>query len=136
LPGCAVVVATIRRCLRWKPIAQGYKLIRETIGDRYLLGCGAPLLPSIGYCDAMRISPDVKEDWRDPMVDLIAHDTGYPSAELALHNCLTRAHLHGKWWMNDPDCLLVRRDKSSLSLPEVQTLLSVMSLSGVDVAAQ
>jgi len=32
--------------------------------------------------------------------------------------------------MNDPDCLLVRRDKSSLSLPEVQTLVSVMSLSG------
>ncbi len=109
---------------------QGLQVIRDTIGERFLLGCGAPLLPSIGFCDAMRISPDVKEDWRDPMVDLIAHDTGYPSAELALHNCLTRAHLHGKWWMNDPDCLLVRRDKSSLTLPEVQTLVSVMSLSG------
>ncbi|MBL8633409.1 MAG: alpha-galactosidase [Myxococcales bacterium] len=109
---------------------QGLRVIRDTIGDRFLLGCGAPLLPSIGLCDAMRISPDVKEDWRDPMVDLIAHGTGYPSAEQALHNCLTRAHLHGKWWLNDPDCVLVRRDKSSLTLPEVQTLLSVMSLSG------
>ncbi len=109
---------------------QGLRVIRETIGDRFLLGCGAPLLASVGFCDAMRISPDVKEDWRDPMVELIAHGTGYPSAELALHNCLTRAHLHGKWWLNDPDCVLVRRDKSSLTLPEVQTLLSVMSLSG------
>jgi len=109
---------------------EGLRVIRETIGERFLLGCGAPLVPSIGFCDAMRISPDVKEDWRDPMVDLIAHGTGYPSAELALVNCLTRAHLHGKWWTNDPDCLLVRRDKSRLSLPEVQTLLSVMSLTG------
>lgn len=108
----------------------GLQIIRETIGERFLLGCGAPLLPSIGFVDAMRISPDVKEDWRDDVVDLIAHGTGYPSAELALHNCLTRAHLHNKWWCNDPDCLLVRRDKCSLSLPEVQTLVSVMSLTG------
>lgn len=129
--------AGLRRGRRYDPslspleaYRSGLQLIRETIGDRYLLGCGAPLLPSIGYCDAMRISPDVKEDWRDPLVDLIAHGTGYPSAELALHNCLTRAHLHGKWWVNDPDCLLVRRDHSRLTLPEVQTLLSVMSLSG------
>lgn len=129
--------AGLRRGLRSDPslspleaYRQGLRVIRETIGDRFLLGCGAPLLPSVGFCDAMRISPDVKEDWRDPMVDLIAHGTGYPSAELALHNCLTRAHLHGKWWLNDPDCVLVRRDKSRLTLPEVQTLLSVMSLSG------
>ncbi|HNN49597.1 MAG TPA: alpha-galactosidase [Pseudomonadota bacterium] len=129
--------AGLRRGLRHNPqlsaveaYRQGLRVIRETIGDRFLLGCGAPLVPSIGFVDAMRISPDVKEDWRDDLVDLIAHGTGYPSAEMALHNCLTRAHLHGKWWCNDPDCLLVRRDKSSLSLPEVQTLLSVMSLTG------
>lgn len=109
---------------------QGLRVIRETIGDRFLLGCGAPLLPSVGFVDAMRISPDVKESWRDEHVDLIARGTGYPSAELALHNCLTRAHLHGKWWVNDPDCVLVRRERSSLSLPEVQTLSVLMSLSG------
>ncbi len=37
----------------------GIRLIREAIGaDSYLLGCGAPLLPSIGLFDAMRVSPD------------------------------------------------------------------------------
>lgn len=37
----------------------GIELIREAIGDdAYLLGCGAPLLASIGLFDAMRVSPD------------------------------------------------------------------------------
>ena len=35
-------------------------IIREAIGpDAYLLGCGAPILPSVGLVDAMRIGPDI-----------------------------------------------------------------------------
>lgn len=108
----------------------GLRCIREAIGDRFLLGCGAPLLPSIGVVDAMRISPDVKEVWRDPALALLAGETGHPAAELAILNCLTRAHLHGAFWINDPDCLLVRRDNTKLTLAEVQTLVSVLSLTG------
>lgn len=108
----------------------GLGCIREAIGDRFLLGCGAPLLPSIGVVDAMRISPDVKEVWRDPAIALIAGETGHPAAELSILNCLTRAHLHGVFWINDPDCLLVRRDNTRLTLAEVQTLVSVLSLTG------
>ncbi len=104
--------------------------IRHVIGDRFLLGCGAPLLPSIGIVDAMRISPDVKESWRDPIVGFLARGVGHPSAELALLNCVTRAHLHGVWWLNDPDCLLVREKNSALTLEEVQTLVSILSLTG------
>lgn len=108
----------------------GLGCIREAIGDRFLLGCGAPLLPSIGFCDGMRISPDVKEAWRDPAIGLLTGETGHPSAELAVLNCLLRAGLHGEFWLNDPDCLLVRRERTELTLPEVQTLVSVLSLTG------
>ena len=108
----------------------GLGCIREAIGDRFLLGCGAPLLPSIGVVDAMRISSDVKEVWRDPAIALLAGETGHPAAELAILNCLTRAHLHREFWINDPDCLLVRRDNTRLTLAEVQTLVSVLSLTG------
>jgi alpha-galactosidase len=108
----------------------GLRCIREAIGDRFLLGCGAPLLPSIGVVDAMRISPDVKEVWRDPTIGLLAGETGHPAAELAILNCLTRAHLHGVFWINDPDCLLVRREHTKLTLAEVRTLVSVLSLTG------
>ncbi len=108
----------------------GLRCIREAIGDRFLLGCGAPLLPSIGFCDGMRISPDVKEAWRDPAVAVLTGETGHPAAELAILNCLLRAQLHGAFWLNDPDCLLVRRERTSLTLAEVQTLVSVLSLTG------
>jgi alpha-galactosidase len=38
---------------------RGLRLVREAIGpDAYLLGCGAPILPSVGLVDAMRVSPD------------------------------------------------------------------------------
>ena len=37
----------------------GLSLIREVVGPEvYLVGCGAPLLPSVGLVDAMRVSPD------------------------------------------------------------------------------
>ncbi len=106
------------------------KRIRDAVGERFILGCGAPLMPSVGLVDGMRISPDVKERWRDPVVGFLARGVGHPSAELALINCVTRAHLHKVWWLNDPDCLLVREHRSALSLEEVQTLVSILSLTG------
>ena len=37
----------------------GLALVRDAVGpDVYLVGCGAPILPSVGLVDAMRVSPD------------------------------------------------------------------------------
>lgn len=120
---------------------EGLRVIRETIdqapgaareggGGRYLLGCGAPLLPSVGLVDGMRISPDVKEVWRDPKIAWLTRGASHPAVEQMLPSCMTRAFLHGALWANDPDCLLVRAEASRLTLPEVQTLLTVLSLTG------
>jgi alpha-galactosidase len=104
--------------------------IRDAVGDGFLLGCGAPLLPSVGLVDGLRISSDVKERWRDPLTALVAGESGHPAAELAVLNSLTRAHLHRRWFLGDPDCLLVRQKRSQLTLSEVQTLASVLCLGG------
>lgn len=109
---------------------QGLEIIREAIGDAYLLGCGAPLLPCVGVVDAMRISSDVKEAWDDKALGFISNGNGHPAAELAILNSMTRAFLHQRWWFNDPDCLLVREKRSSLTEVEVRTLLTVLSLTG------
>ncbi|NTV37009.1 MAG: hypothetical protein HGA53_08650, partial [Anaerolineaceae bacterium] len=50
-------------------------------------------------------------------------------ASLSIHNILTRAHLHRQWWLNDPDCMLVRPD-TELTLAEVQTLATAISITG------
>jgi len=82
----------------------GMQLIRDAIGpDAVLVGCGAPLLPSIGLVDAMRISPDVDPSWEPPDGDI-----SQPGMRSALANGRARAWQHGRLWVNDPDCVLAR----------------------------
>lgn len=89
------------------PIAayrRGLELIREGAGAAAtILGCGAPLLPSIGLVDAMRISPDVMPAWEPELGDI-----SQPGMKSALAAGRARAFMHGRLWVNDPDCVLVR----------------------------
>lgn len=83
---------------------RGLELVRAGAGDdAVILGCGAPLLPSIGLVDAMRISPDVMPAW-DPDLD----DVSQPAMRSALAAGRARAWMHGRLWVNDPDCVMVR----------------------------
>ncbi|MPV37170.1 glycoside hydrolase family 36 protein [Georgenia subflava] len=79
--------------------ASGLALIREAAGpDAYLLGCGAPILPSVGLVDAMRVSPDTfHPEGQDGSRGL----RGAPAV-------VARAWQHGRFWVNDPDCLVAR----------------------------
>lgn len=82
----------------------GIELIREAIGeDSYLLGCGAPVLPSIGLFDAMRVSPDTAPH-RRPEAD----DYSQPGQDPAEFTGVGRQWQHGRLWVNDPDCLMAR----------------------------
>lgn len=78
--------------------------IREIIGsEATLVGCGAPILPSVGLFDAMRISPDIAPHWNPPLQDL-----SQPGSRAAILNSRSRAPLHGNLWINDHDCALTR----------------------------
>jgi len=115
------------RMTRAQAVRRGLETIRAAIGDSFLLGCGAPLGPSIGMVDAMRIGPDVHVDWSPFWQDLSA-----PSAANAILNTLARSFLHRRLWLNDPDCLPLRPrgDDSNLVLNEMRTLVTVAALSG------
>ncbi|MEA3351228.1 MAG: hypothetical protein U9Q82_11445, partial [Chloroflexota bacterium] len=52
-----------------------------------------------------------------------------PSTRNAIQNTLSRAPFHKRWWINDPDCLLVRPD-SDLTLAEVQSMATAIALTG------
>ncbi|WP_328440446.1 alpha-galactosidase [Streptomyces sp. NBC_00444] len=83
---------------------EGITLIREAIGDdAYLLGCGAPILPSIGLFDAMRVSADTAP-YRRPKAD----DYSQPGQDAAEFTGVGRQWQHGRLWINDPDCLMAR----------------------------
>jgi alpha-galactosidase len=84
---------------------RGLELVRSAIGDAYLLGCGAPVLPSIGLVDALRVSPDIAPEYEPGNGDV-----AQPSQRGAVLNGVSRAFQHGRFWANDPDCLIVRPD--------------------------
>lgn len=102
---------------------QGLNTIRQAVGDSFVLGCGAPLLPSVGYVDGMRIGPDTAPYW-----DANGPDIGHPNAYYALRNALTRWYINGIWWWNDPDCLMLRKVDTQLSdvQRELYTLVSLL----------
>jgi alpha-galactosidase len=106
---------------------QGIERIRQAVGGKFLLGCGAPQLPSVGVVDAMRVSPDVSFNWDPIWADLSA-----PAGSNAMRNTLARYFMQGRWWLNDGDCILVRTrdDQSDLVLNEMRSLVTFIALSG------
>jgi alpha-galactosidase len=114
---------------RAQALRQGLEAIRKGIGSKsFLLGCGAPMGPSIGIVNGMRVGPDVDPNWHPIMED----DLAMPATENALRNAITRAPFHCDLWANDPDCLLVREQgpDMDLQLNEVHSLVSLVALLG------
>ena len=118
---------------RAQVLRSGLEALRRSAGEEaFLLGCGCPLGSAIGLVEAMRIGADVAPRWRPFYLNTEFYfqaEPDMPSARNAIQNDLTRAPLHRRWWLNDPDCLLIRQD-SHLSLPEVQSLATVIALTG------
>lgn len=62
------------------------------VADTFMLGCNAPLFPSIGVVNGMRIGSDI-----------FRHMHGIK--EIA-RQCFYRNWMHGALWISDPDCLI------------------------------
>jgi alpha-galactosidase len=82
---------------------EGLHLVRDAVGeDSYVVGCGAPLLPSVGLVDAMRVAPDTY----NPLVAEVPQNAGSPLRGRA--GVEARAWQQGRLWVNDGDSLVAR----------------------------
>jgi alpha-galactosidase len=92
---------------------EGLAVIRRAAGRDFVLACGAPLLPSAGLVDGMRVGEDTAPYWK-------TKTSGFqgPNAYFALKNALLRQFMHRKFWLNDPDCLLLRDKETELTRNE------------------
>ncbi len=107
------------------------EFIRKVVGKNiFLLGCGAPQISSVGVFDGMRIGCDVTPFWGAQLIRRMLSDKHALCTEKALINTLTRNFMHKNFWYNDPDCLIVRKDKNRMSFELTILMASVMSLSG------
>jgi alpha-galactosidase len=107
--------------------------LREAAGrETHLLGCGVPLGSALGLFESVRIGADVAPYWLPRVLGssaLFSAEPDLPAGRNALQNALTRAPMHRRWWINDPDCVLLRPD-SDLSEAEMRTIATVAALTG------
>ena len=95
----------------------------------YLLGCGAPMGAVIGHVHANRVSADAGLNWF-PEFPLPSFDKwNLPSARSMVRNTICRMSMHARWWVNDPDCMLLRRT-TSFTDDEIVGIATVKAMSG------
>jgi alpha-galactosidase len=73
----------------------------------------------------MRVGPDTAPHWGNPDIH-----GAEPALVNAIRSTLAHGWMHRTWYVNDPDCVIVRRDRSELTPAEVETWLAVVALSG------
>ncbi len=114
-------------------VRAGFDAVRRGAGqDAFLLGCGAPLGATVGVVDGMRIGADVGPWWHAPdgAYRAAGHEGSEPATVNAWRNTLSRSFLHRRLWLNDPDCLMLRRDKTQLDAEQVRAWALAVGVSG------
>jgi len=120
------------RVTRAGRLRRGLAAIRDGAGDEtFLLGCGCPLGAAVGMVDGMRIGADVAPTWSvEEGARVRGIEPTQPSTANAIRNVLTRAWMHRRLWLNDPDCLMVRHTDTKLSSAELTSLAGAIAASG------
>ena len=110
-------------------MTRAMELLRRLCGDKLILGCGVPLMPSFGLVDYCRISCDVGLDWDN---SLIMRHTNRErvSTRQAIGNSISRRQLNGRAFGNDPDVFFLRESNIRLSETDKYKLAVVNSLFG------
>ncbi len=108
-------------------LRQGLKVMREAMGsDAYFLACGAPILPCLGLCDALRVGPDVAGEWENHRDAILLYNPTTPAAKNAI-----RTTLHRLWLSpvlaTDPDVAYFCSVQNNLS-PKQKQLLQDLAL--------
>ncbi len=108
---------------------EAMQAIREAAGDAYILACGAPIVPSLGVCDGIRIGPDVSPYWINTPLTVWLNNPNDTSTQNAI-----RTSLHRLWLSPlvnvDPDVMFFRSKHNKLQPGENQLLEDLGLLSG------
>lgn len=100
----------------------GIELVREAAGEStYLLACGAPIVPSVGVFDGIRVGPDVAPWWENDLGTRYLYALAVPNTRYAIVTSLHRL------WLRpiidtDPDVAYFRSRYQMLN-PTQQRLL-------------
>lgn len=107
----------------------GMEIVRKAAGDAYILACGAPIIPSLGLCDGIRVGPDAASFWLNKPLSVWLNNPNEPSAQNAIRTSLHRLWL--KPLVNvDPDVVYFRSKYIDIKPKERQLLEDLCALAG------
>lgn len=115
---------------RGEIMCDAMEFLRECVGDKLFLGCGVPIGPALGICDACRISCDVDLTYKGKFYSRIQVSNEMLNARSAINNSIFRRHLDGRAWMNDPDVFFLRKDNLKFTDEQKYLLGKINNLCG------
>ena len=115
---------------RGEIMCDAMEFLRECVGDKLFLGCGVPIGPALGICDACRISCDVDLTYKGKFYSRIQVSNEMLNARSAINNSIFRRHLDGRVWMNDPDVFFLRKDNLKFTDEQKYLLGKINNLCG------
>ncbi|MBS7263405.1 MAG: alpha-galactosidase [Eubacteriales bacterium] len=108
---------------------EAYSFLREALGEKKILGCGATLSNSAGKFDYLRVGPDVSLKFDDAWFMRFMHRERI-STKVTLQNTIYRSFMDGRLFGCDPDVFLLRDDNISLTSDQRRALVTVNALFG------
>jgi hypothetical protein len=80
---------------RAEALRLGMEAVRKGAGEEtFIIACGGHYGPTLGIADANRTSNDIGANWE--------------SFKRTFKKNILRYWMHQRWWINDPDCLVIR----------------------------
>ena len=111
---------------RAQALRRGMQVIRQAMGDRFILGCTTPLGPVVGLVNGERIGTDITPYWQP---DRKFYKEA-PTVPNVCRNVINRAYMNGRLWISDPDTHIARADNNKLTENEVVLWTFALYLTG------
>jgi alpha-galactosidase len=110
------------------------RVIREAAGDAHILACGAPILPTLGLCDGLRIGTDVTPFWLNTPFSIWLNNPNHPGTQNAIRMCIHRQWLKELTHI-DPDVVYFRSRNMLLTKEQKQLLVDLALICGFKVTS-
>ncbi len=125
----AASIKRMRGRTRAETAEQACSLLREALGDKLILACGATLSNCAGRFDYCRIGPDVSLSFDDAFYMRRLHPERV-STRVTLVNTIYRSPMDGRMFLNDPDVFLLRNSNIRLTKDQRKALTVINALFG------
>jgi alpha-galactosidase len=107
-------------------LRRGLLAIRKAMGERFILGCTAPLGQAVGIMNGELIGVDITPYWQPER----KFYKEAPTVPNVCRNIINRSYMNGRLWISDPDTHIARNDNNKLTESEVLLWTFAIYLTG------